>query len=58
MAALKQCTLHVADLMSNLMYAYRYKLKDQYFKTLDKLKEQMDANLYQFYFNFGCGASW
>lgn len=51
-------SVSVACLLSNLMYAFKYGMKDKYYKILESLKPVMDKNLYDWYWNFGQNSLW
>lgn len=48
----------IASDMSNLMYAFKYGMKDKYYKTLERLKPAMDKDLYDWYWNLGQNSLW
>lgn len=50
--------INVASYMSNLMYSFKYGMKDKYYKTLERLKPFMDDDLYNWYYNFGSSQLW
>lgn len=58
MIKISPVTLSIHDHLAHLMYAFKFKNREQYFKSLEWLRNVMDDSLYQFFYGLGKETYW